>query len=303
MSAEDVQLETLGRLDALLCGNGIDYWLFGGWAVDFHAGAVSRAHDDLDIAVWLDDQEALERLLTVDGWSRTEGSDDDGFAAYRCGDVVLEVAFLARDADGTIFTPAGDERGEWPPASFGDTVAELHGVQARVVGLESLLADKSLAHDDQAVAAKDRLDVATLEKLATARFLADGLVRPDLIEIFDRFAAGDASAIEAFQPLIDRAAPDVVWDSTELAVPDVPDVVYGPAAIMDFFSRWLAAWSVFSWTTSNFEVRGDDVIYDVRIKARSRHTGLHLDQRVAHRMTLRDGKLVAWRLFLNRDDA
>jgi hypothetical protein len=27
------------------------YWLFGGWAVDFHAGRVTRDHADIDLAV------------------------------------------------------------------------------------------------------------------------------------------------------------------------------------------------------------------------------------------------------------
>jgi hypothetical protein len=50
------------------------------------------------------------------------------------------------------------------------------------------------------------------------------------------------------------------------------------------------------------EVRGEDVIYDVHITARSRKTDLPLDQYVVHRMTIRNGKLVAWRIFLDRDD-
>jgi ketosteroid isomerase-like protein len=139
--------------------------------------------------------------------------------------------------------------------------------------------------------------------LQTARFLADGMVRPDLIEIFDRFAAGDESAMAEFQPLIELVDPELVWDSTELAVPDFPDVAYGPAAVMEFFRSWLAAWADFTWETDNFEQRGDQVIYDVHITARSRKTELPLDQHVTHRMTFRDGKLVAWRLFVDRRDA
>jgi hypothetical protein len=49
--SETEQLAALARIHELLDGQGIDYWLFGGWAVDFHAGLVTRAHDDLDIAV------------------------------------------------------------------------------------------------------------------------------------------------------------------------------------------------------------------------------------------------------------
>jgi hypothetical protein len=37
-----VQLETIGWLHALFTEHGVDYWLFGGWAVDFHVGRVTR---------------------------------------------------------------------------------------------------------------------------------------------------------------------------------------------------------------------------------------------------------------------
>src|SRR5690242_16203003 len=129
------------------------------------------------------------------------------------------------------------------------------------------------------------------------------MVRPDLIEIFERYAAGDESAIEAFRPLIDRVDPDVVWDSTELGIPDIPHVVRGPAAVLDFFRAWLSGWAGFAWRTSNYELRGEDVIYDAHITARSRETQLPFDQDVTHRMTIRNGKLVAWRVFRDRRDA
>ena len=48
---EGQQLVALAGLHELLHGHAIDYWLFGGWAVDFHVGQVTRSHDDLDLAV------------------------------------------------------------------------------------------------------------------------------------------------------------------------------------------------------------------------------------------------------------
>jgi hypothetical protein len=109
---QDAQLAALGSICDLFDREGIEYWLFGGWAVDFHAGRSSRAHDDLDLAVW------------------------------------------ARDHDG---------RGASPEGAFGQDVAELGGVRARVIRLDALKANKSEAHDDPRVAAKDRADLATLE--------------------------------------------------------------------------------------------------------------------------------------------
>ena len=53
--SEAEQLAALAGIHELLEEEEIDYWLFGGWAVDFRAGVVTRAHDDLDLAVWQKD--------------------------------------------------------------------------------------------------------------------------------------------------------------------------------------------------------------------------------------------------------
>jgi Aminoglycoside-2''-adenylyltransferase len=159
---EDAQLAALASIHELLDARRIEYWVFGGWAVDFHAGKVSRPHDDLDLAVWLKDHDRIAALLAADGWSNAPEEGEDGYTGYDRGDVRLELAFLARDTNEDIYTPLKEGRGTWPPGSFGDDVAELRGVRARVISLRALEADKSAAHDDTRVAAKDRADLATL---------------------------------------------------------------------------------------------------------------------------------------------
>lgn len=167
MAAEEDQLAALAQIHARFERERIDYWLFGGWAVDFHAGTVTRPHDDLDVAVWLADRDRVDAAFKEDGWNRADaGGEEMGYVVYRRGPVALEVAYLVRDPDGTVFTPAGGERGDWPPGSFGTDLAELNGVQACVVTLDSLKADKSTTHDDAAAAAKDKADSVTLARLS-----------------------------------------------------------------------------------------------------------------------------------------
>jgi hypothetical protein len=67
--SETKQLAALARLAENFERDGIEYWLFGGWAVDFYAGSVTRAHEDLDIAVWSKDGERIRALLTAGGWT------------------------------------------------------------------------------------------------------------------------------------------------------------------------------------------------------------------------------------------
>jgi hypothetical protein len=142
------QLNAVSYLDELFERHSIEFWLFGGWAVDFHAGKVTRSHDDLDLAVWSHDGERVRELLTAAGWRHTP---EEGYSVYERGDVRLEVAFL--------------DRGEWPPHSFELDVGEVAGVRARVVSLSSLKVDKAMVRDDKSVAAKDRADSVTLGRL------------------------------------------------------------------------------------------------------------------------------------------
>jgi hypothetical protein len=142
------QLSALSHLDELFGQHGIEYWLFGGWAVDFHAGRVTRPHDDLDLAVWSHDGERVRELLTAGGWRHTP---EEGYSVYELEDVRLEVALL--------------DHGEWPANSFEHDVAEVAGVRARVVSLSSLKVDKAVVRNDESIAVKDRADSATLGRL------------------------------------------------------------------------------------------------------------------------------------------
>ena len=147
MPADD-QLTALAALHDLFERHGIDYWVFGGWAVDLHAGAVTRPHDDVDVAVRSADGDRVHEALTTAGWTHTQHED---FATYTLAGVRIEVAFA--------------DRGEWPDGSFGADVAEVCGVRARVVSLHSLKVDKAQERDDPLVGEKDRRDSATLAEL------------------------------------------------------------------------------------------------------------------------------------------
>ena len=168
------QLEAIGQLHELLQSQGIEYWLFGGWAVDFHAGAITRSHDDIDIAVWLHNLERIDRLLAADGWIHHSAATDDGYTTYERGPVQLEVAFLARADDGRVYTPANSGSGSWPSGSFENDRAELRGVHVRIVNRRSLTVDKSERRSDPVVAVKDRADLATLSTVAAPSALNAG---------------------------------------------------------------------------------------------------------------------------------
>ena len=135
------QLAALARVHALFEQRGIDYWLFGGWAVDFHVGAVTRSHEDLDLAIWLKDRPAIAALLQGDGWQHSPGEGEDGYTTYTRDGVRLDLAFLERGDNGLVCTPLREGSASWPQGAFGGDVSELLGARARIITLGALRTD------------------------------------------------------------------------------------------------------------------------------------------------------------------
>lgn len=161
MSVE--QLNAIKEIHDVFGLRRLPYWLFGGWAVDFHAGRVTRPHTDIDIAVWLVELEEARSALENTGWHTVADEPTHGYITLERRGVIVEVAVLATDHDGVIYTPAAGGRGDWPHDSFGLDVATLDGIAARVVSRASLIADKSVPKGSAESATKDAADIATLQ--------------------------------------------------------------------------------------------------------------------------------------------
>ena len=163
------QLDALDEVGRRFDVEGVQYWLFGGWAVDFHAGAVTRPHDDIDIAIWLRDLTTAARLLDQGGWAHEPADAQDGSTSFTRRGVRLELAFLQCHHGREPYTPlSGGGRAGWAAGAFGEDVRTLAGVSARVIGLAALHEEKRGPRADPAAAAKDRRDRATLEGLGCA---------------------------------------------------------------------------------------------------------------------------------------
>ena len=139
--------------------------MFGGWAVDFYAGAVTRAHDDVDLAVWLDDVPRISAFLQAEGWRHAPSADDDGGTGYERNGVRLELTYLVPDGDGRVFIPLRSGQALWSDATPPSENVELLGVRARVLGLQALTRGKASPRDDLQDAAKDRADFTVLSRL------------------------------------------------------------------------------------------------------------------------------------------
>ncbi|MCX6378983.1 MAG: hypothetical protein NT023_05820 [Armatimonadetes bacterium] len=161
-----LQLSALAEVSDSLQKAGIAYWLFGGWAVDFYVGSVTRLHDDVDLAVWFVDASQIAKLLLENGWHHAPFDDEDGGTGFERGGIRLELTYLVRDDDGLASIPLRSGAVVWPGKDgLADDVGELRGVQSHLIGIASLLHGKSTPRDDQEDAAKDRADFIQLSRL------------------------------------------------------------------------------------------------------------------------------------------
>src|SRR5205814_6613863 len=98
-------LAAIESLTALLERQRLDYWLFGGWAVDFWVGAVTRAHDDIDIAAWHDDAKGIDTALTSAGWRPAPVENEAIAAGYALQAARLEITFVVADEARRVLIP------------------------------------------------------------------------------------------------------------------------------------------------------------------------------------------------------
>jgi hypothetical protein len=159
------QLDALASVTALLEETGIDYWLFGWWAVDFYIGTITREHDDVDIAVWLDEVPRIRSMLQKDGWRHAPYPGEDGGTGYERNGVRLELTFLIGDDAGRIYVPLRKAPVQWAESVFPQDVRELLGVRSSIIPLAKLLEGKAMAREDPHDGAKDRADFAQLSRL------------------------------------------------------------------------------------------------------------------------------------------
>jgi len=61
---EKAQLKLLNSIVTAFGKNNIDYWVFGGFAVDGLLGNITRPHHDIDILIKFDDRDKVAELLT-----------------------------------------------------------------------------------------------------------------------------------------------------------------------------------------------------------------------------------------------
>jgi uncharacterized protein len=87
-----------------------------------------------------------------------------------------------------------------------------------------------------------------------------------------------------------------------LQSPDMP-AFSGREGIEQFWESLLSTWESFVFLPQSYEPLGDQVLVEVRVRAKARASGIELEERWAHVYTLRDGEFVRMQAFLDPDEA
>ena len=97
--------------------------------------------------------------------------------------------------------------------------------------------------------------------------------------------------------------PEVEWDSTELAMPDLAEVYQGPEGVRQFWRGWLAAWETVQFEYELIEAEDRVVaLIDQRMRGRSTDIEVPLGK-YAQLYTFRNGLIVRWKLYPSQSEA
>jgi ketosteroid isomerase-like protein len=116
--------------------------------------------------------------------------------------------------------------------------------------------------------------------------------------LYDEWAKGNLLALQYV------ADPDIEWEwADEMAsLFGGPRTYRGLDEIWEATKEWLTAWDHYWMTADEFIEAGDRVVVLMRLHARA-HSGNELEQIVAGVWTMRDGKAIAVRYYMDRDEA
>lgn len=67
MKSTKIQFDLISKIHNILRPAGIEFWLRGGWAVDFLLGHITRPHSDIDLVTWRRDASQLRHLFEQAG--------------------------------------------------------------------------------------------------------------------------------------------------------------------------------------------------------------------------------------------
>ncbi|WP_456278807.1 nucleotidyltransferase domain-containing protein [Bacillus sp. AK128] len=140
-----LQIEVLGEISTMLETIEIEFWLRGGWAIDFLLGKISRPHNDIDLVTWIDNREQLENQLLRAGFEQIPVKEEfrNRQSDFRKGNVEVTYSYITQTVDGNLIMN-GLPEWIWRTDSLISQSIVLHGISAKVLNPKQLLEEKEV---------------------------------------------------------------------------------------------------------------------------------------------------------------
>ncbi|MGM7681364.1 nucleotidyltransferase domain-containing protein [Cytobacillus sp. Hm23] len=139
------QLTVLSDISSISATLKIEFWLRGGWAIDFLLGKVTRPHDDIDIVTWIHDRERLENELKKAGYEQTPVRKEfrNRQSDFKKDSVEITYSYITYSENGKLIMNELPEW-VWRADSLSSQRFMLHGISAKVLNPRQLLEEKEV---------------------------------------------------------------------------------------------------------------------------------------------------------------
>jgi hypothetical protein len=163
--ATAIHLRLIEEISNIFAAIQVRWWLFGGWAVDFHLGSVSRTHGDIEFYVWSVDAERVSRAFLDTGFAPQKiPYPEEAIEFTKDGQLICAV-LLVDTAEGIVI-PGRWTDWPWPCDAFDGPPGRIGRLAVPVVSVEALL-DRILSYREHAPGApplRER-DVIAIEQM------------------------------------------------------------------------------------------------------------------------------------------
>ncbi|WP_236687132.1 nucleotidyltransferase domain-containing protein [Ornithinibacillus californiensis] len=141
----ETQLQVLSEISAISKTIGIEFWLRGGWAIDFLLGEITRLHDDIDLVTWIENRESLEDELKKAGYEKTLVKEEfrDRQTDFCKKKVEITFSYITRTDNGHLIMN-GLPVWIWRPDSLLPQTFVLNGISVQVLNPKQLLEEKEV---------------------------------------------------------------------------------------------------------------------------------------------------------------
>ncbi|MGV3467194.1 MAG: nucleotidyltransferase domain-containing protein [Heyndrickxia sp.] len=139
------QLKVLREISTIFKEIDAEFYLRGGWAIDFLLGEITRPHSDIDIVTWIIDREQLENALLTLGYEQIPVKEEfrNRQSDFRKDTVDVTFGYLTYNVDGSLIMN-GLPEWVWRKDSLLPQEYPLHGVTAKVIHPKQLLEEKEI---------------------------------------------------------------------------------------------------------------------------------------------------------------